>query len=333
VVVITFKKDTRKLNATVKQKNKKILWFFGVYTTLIVMAAIFVVLFINNSSEAVPIEDVPEPIYEKSYIYKAVKEIQGVPLIRQFPELPSGCEATVATMLLQWAGVDISKEDVATALPKGPVPVRRNGLLYGSNPNNVFVGNPFSKAGYGVYHKPIAMIIDKYLPGQSVDLTGKSFEDILKVIDSGRPVMVWATINLLEPKVDRTWYDEKGKRIEWKVPEHAFLLIGYSDTEVILHDPYTGKRKIPPLELFKARWDSMGKQAVTVSSQIPGKLVVTHVNDLSKGIIWVEVPQEMQYEYKNEDGSAYVNMEMVMDKLSVIVEDLLNRARTILELD
>ena len=92
-----------------------------------------------------------------------IKEIRDVPVISQFPELPSGCEITTATMLLQWAGINIDKQDVAKAIPKGPLPAIRNGSLQGGNPNRVFVGNPFAKSGFGVYHKPIAELINIYL--------------------------------------------------------------------------------------------------------------------------------------------------------------------------
>lgn len=320
-----------KVSAT-KVKNKKLIGFFGVYTFIIVLLAVSVVFFINTNSEAAPVEDITVPVYKTGYIYKEVKEIQGTSIIEQFPELPSGCEATAAAMLLRWAGVNVNKEDVANALPKGPVPVSINGRLYGGNPNKVFVGDPFQNTGYGVYHSPIASVIDKYLPGQAVDITGKSFTDILRVIDSGRPVIVWATIDLLEPKSVMPWYDENGKKVEWKIPEHAFLLIGYSDTEVILNDPYSGKRVNKPIELFKARWEDMGKQAVTVSIKMPGKLIVTRVNDLSKGTINVEVPQKVEIQNKVQDDNNSQKLKEILDELSVVVDTLVKKGKEMFEL-
>lgn len=49
-------------------------------------------------------------------------EIPDVPVLSQNPELPTGCEATATTMLLQWAGVQVNKSEVADALPKEDMP-------------------------------------------------------------------------------------------------------------------------------------------------------------------------------------------------------------------
>lgn len=209
-----------------------------------------------------------------------IKEVQGVPLICQLPELPSGCEATAAAMLVQWAGVDVGKEEIAKSLSKGSLPVYRNGLLYGAGPDEVFIGNPFSDTGLGVYHSPVASAINKYLNGQAVDITGIGFEDMLKFIDGGRPVVVWATMDMAKPSVCASWHDYSGRKITWIAPEHAFLLVGYTDFNVIVNDPYTGQRRLYPISTFKSRWESMGKQAITVSDKIPGSVVVTDITSL-----------------------------------------------------
>jgi len=193
--------------------------------------------------------------------------IQGVPIIRQFPQLPTGCEATSATMLLRWAGVNVSKEDVARAIPRGSIPVLREGKLRGGNPNSVFVGNPFSKRGYGVYHSPIANVIDRYLPGKALDITGTTFNNLLEIVNSGRPVVVWVTINKAPARVSKIWYDSNGNKVVWKIPEHAVVLVGYTDAHVIVNDPWTGKVERWNRGIFKNRWEAMGRQAVTVKKQ------------------------------------------------------------------
>lgn len=209
-----------------------------------------------------------------------IKEVHGVPIIGQLPELPSGCEAAAAAMLVRWAGVDVSKEEMAKSLPKGSLPVYRNGLLYGPGPDEVFIGDPFSDNGLGVYHGPVASAINRYLNGQVADITGIGFEDMLKVIDGGRPVVVWATMNMAKPSVCASWYDYGGRKITWIAPEHAFLLVGYTDFSVIVNDPYTGQRRLYPTSTFKSRWESMGRQAITVSDKIPGRAVVTDITSL-----------------------------------------------------
>lgn len=193
-----------------------------------------------------------------------IVEIDNVPLISQNPELPTGCEATAATILLRWAGVDISKAEVATKLPKGDIPKYKDGKMYGANPYKVYVGDPFSKNGYGVFHEPIAALIDDFVPGRSMDLTGTTFENIFTVVDYGSPVILWATSGLQKPKLTAVWYDEHGEKVYWRTPEHAYVMVGYDNNNIFVVDPEDGKKKKYDKNKFIAIWKQMGNQAVTI---------------------------------------------------------------------
>lgn len=230
----------------------------------------------GNSNDSVS-ENTDSNIESKRIV---IKEVQGVSVISQLPELPSGCEIAAATMLIKWAGVNVDKQDIAKSIPKSSLPANKNGFLQGNSPDDAFIGDPFSDNGLGVYHGPIASVINKYLPDQVKDITGTSFENLLKRIDDGQPIVVWATMNLAEPTLCATWYDVNGKKVKWIAPEHAFLLTGYTDDDVIVNDPYTGRRQLYPKTLFKSRWESLGKQAVTVSDNIHGTVVTTDVTNL-----------------------------------------------------
>lgn len=190
--------------------------------------------------------------------------IISVQAIGQYPELPSGCEPTAAAMLLNWAGVNVAKEDAARAIPKGPLPAIKNGVMCGSSPDNVFIGDPFSSKGLGAFHEVIADLIDKYLPDQADDVSGTSFDEILSIIDSDRPVIVWSTIGLSTPGSTLTWYDENGKKVNWRSPEHVYLMVGYEANKVYVDDPNTGRMQSYPMSMFKERWEQMGRQAVTI---------------------------------------------------------------------
>jgi len=194
------------------------------------------------------------------------RQIAGVPVIGQYPVLPTGCEATALTMLLQWAGVHVTKEAVADTLVKEPLPYDHEGTRVGGHPNRAFVGDPYTEESFGVFHRPIAATLEAFLPGQAADHTGLSFEELLALIDSGRPVVVWATIDLREPQwVDR-WADhlDPATSIDWQSPEHCMILTGYTATAVIVNDPHTGQTEQYPRELFRMRWEQLGRQAVTI---------------------------------------------------------------------
>ncbi|MBL0388516.1 C39 family peptidase [Tumebacillus sp. ITR2] len=194
------------------------------------------------------------------------KIVSNVEVIGQYPVLPTGCEATALTMLLRWAGVEVEKETVADALVKEPNPFEQEGKLLGGNPYRAFIGDPYDKESYGTFHGPIAQTLEKFLPGRALDLTGLSFEELLLEIDRERPVVVWATIELKEPRKTTLWedIDGSGTMIQWQSPEHCMTLVGYSEEFVIINDPHTGNQEHYPRDLFRLRWEQLGQQAVTV---------------------------------------------------------------------
>ena len=82
----------------------------------------------------------------------------NVPVISQLPQLPTGCEMTAVTMLLQYAGVNISKLQVAAQTPRS------------NDGNRGFVGNPYSPSGWWVFPSGIAPVVNRHL-GHSSNLT------------------------------------------------------------------------------------------------------------------------------------------------------------------
>src|SRR5699024_11245486 len=70
-------------------------------------------------------------------------KIPNVPPLVQHPDLPTGCEATALAMLLNWAGLEISKYAVVDALPKGDKVHTVGGERIGANPHYEFVGDPY----------------------------------------------------------------------------------------------------------------------------------------------------------------------------------------------
>lgn len=209
------------------------------------------------------------PIYASAQVIindNTVK-IKGVPVIKQFPELPTGCEATALTMLLRAFDVSITKQEAANKIPRVALPYYKNGIRYGGDPNKGFVGNPYSAYSYGVFEKPILQVIDKYLPGRAEDLTGKSFNELLGVLKGGRPVMIWATINMDNVVYKQSWKLATGQNFKWPSKEHAMVLIGYDDTYVYVNDPYTGNEKKYKREVITNRYNTLGKKAVTIAQK------------------------------------------------------------------
>jgi uncharacterized protein YvpB len=144
----------------------------------------------------------------------------------------------------------------------------KNGVYYYGNPNDGFVGDiyTFDNMGYGVYHKPVAALAKKYLPGRIKDISGQSFKDVLRNIDKGKPVWIItnATFNKLPESEFRTWNTPSGKvQITWK--EHSVVITGFDEENIYINDPLVKEpnRKLPR-EAFQKAWEQMGSQAITI---------------------------------------------------------------------
>ncbi|WP_137792055.1 C39 family peptidase [Bacillus sp. E(2018)] len=198
---------------------------------------------------------------------KSKVNVPDVPLILQKPELDRGCEVTALAMLLQHAGVEVDKMELAEKIKKDPTPYKNeNGTYYYGNPNDGFVGDiyTFDKMGYGVYHEPVAELAEYYLPDNIQDLTGKSFEDaVLKPLSTGKPVWIItnATFNKLSESEFRTWNTPSGQvKITWN--EHSVVVTGYDDQYVYFNDPLGAATKAER-KGFEVAWVQMGSQAIT----------------------------------------------------------------------
>lgn len=191
--------------------------------------------------------------------------------INQLPELPRGCEVTALAMLLQYAGVNVDKMTLAEEVTKNTTAYEVvNGTIYYGNPNDGFVGDMYSLEGpgLGVYHKPIAELAEKYLPGAIVDFSGSDFDSVKEQLSDGRPVWVITTSKFKELSDDnfRTWVTPSGT-IDVTYSEHSVLITGYDKDYVYFNDPLTGEQnKKAPIDDFIASWVQMGSQAITYSN-------------------------------------------------------------------
>ncbi|MFD1363708.1 C39 family peptidase [Lentibacillus salinarum] len=195
--------------------------------------------------------------------------IKGVPAYYQYPQLPTGCEATSLAMLLSWGlGEEVSKYTVADALSKGDKVHQAGGEWKGANPNKTFVGDPYTDSddgSYGVFEGPILEAIEMYMPGKGIDLTGEPFDALLDIVRSGKPVLAWTTLEQQETYYGLSWTDEAGDVIDWYENEHAVVLTGVTGDQVIAHDPHTGKAEYYDRKLFERNWQSMGGRAVMLN--------------------------------------------------------------------
>lgn len=207
---------------------------------------------------------VKEEKTEKTGLSEHVADVLlDVPHLSQLPELQRGCEVTSLAMMLQHAGVDVGKMELAERIHKVPYWTADG---YRGNPNEGFVGDiyTFKKDGYAVYHEPVADLAEQFLPGRIEDLTGQSFQTILDKVKQGSPVLIITNsrFRTLPESEFRYWKTHSGDvKITWR--EHAVVLTGYSDDHVYINNPLGGKNVKLDKHSFIEAWEQLGSQAIS----------------------------------------------------------------------
>ena len=195
-----------------------------------------------------------------------------VSVIYQAPELPSGCEVTSLTIVLNYLGIDADKCDLAdNYLPQLPISL--------ANLHEVFAGNPRSTNSYGCYSEVIVDTANTYLADVAsksytdditadsftvVNLSGTDFYDLFSEIDNGNPVIIWGTENMDEVGRTVTW-TVAGEECTWKYGQHCLVLIGYDYTNmtVTMADPINGICEYDMTD-SAACYDALFSQAVVI---------------------------------------------------------------------
>ncbi|MCH5463002.1 hypothetical protein HC026_10560 [Lactobacillus sp. LC28-10] len=157
----------------------------------------------------------------------------NVPLITQRPELPTGCEITAVTMLLKYAGANVSKVQLAKEMPYDD-----------ADCNKGFVGDPFTENGNSIYPPALIALITKYA-GHATDLTGADLPALKAQIDQNRPVVVWV-----------------GEFDGFHT--HALVLIGYDANAVLVNDCWTNQTEKISNQQFAEIRANLGNKAITI---------------------------------------------------------------------
>ena len=190
------------------------------------------------------------------------KSLADFKVISQLPELPTGCEVTSLTMVLNHLGINADKLDIAdNYLTKGEYGV--------TDPRKAFVGNPRTEENSrGCYAPVLVEAANKYLSAKgsgktAKDISGGDLEKLFPYIDKGIPVIVWGIMDCQKSEVVSIG-EADGQTLNWVRPEHCMVLVGYSDTEITEADPYYGAIKTYTREQFKSGYNDLFKQAIAI---------------------------------------------------------------------
>jgi uncharacterized protein YvpB len=202
-----------------------------------------------------------QPLPEPSPIPNEI--ILDVPLLLQMdaPRLYNGCEVTSLAMLLQFHGLSVTKNELATKITRVPLNYQDGKK---GNPNVGFVGNMEDGPGLGVYHEPIFKLAQSYVNDRAEDLTKQPFSVVIDKLAEGSPVWVIITSSFAPTSEMKTWTTPQGP-VEITFKMHSVVITGYDQESIYINDPYGGKNKKVNKENFIKAWEQMGSQAIVIN--------------------------------------------------------------------
>jgi uncharacterized protein YvpB len=157
-----------------------------------------------------------------------------VPLIGQLPELPTGCEITAVTMMLNYKGCNVDKVTLANEMPRTEK----------KDPNLGYVGDPFTSEGWTIYPPALMNLVQKYA-GSVVNLTGASNTDLEKHLLNHKPVVVLVS-------------SLHGFTV------HALTLTGFDQEYYFYNDPWTSEKDVKmKKDRFNEIWNGQSKRALS----------------------------------------------------------------------
>ena len=185
-------------------------------------------------------------------------------------DIPTGCEAVSAVMVLNYYGVDISAEEfISNYLPMEDF-YKIGDCVYGPSPEEKFAGDPFKKSSLGCYPPVIVKAIENMREEgadmEAFELRGESLENICKeYIENEVPVLLWVTMDMCAVKDGYKYLLEDGTEYIWAAGEHCMVLCGFDEEYYYLKDPLKGGRTVKyEKKLVEKRYGEMGKRGVII---------------------------------------------------------------------
>lgn len=187
----------------------------------------------------------------------------NVSLENQMPDLPNGCEVTSLSMLMNYYGIKVSKNELAETIQH--VDSFTDGGKYRGNPHQGFVGHmTIANAGWCVYNEPLYNVARKYT-SHIENITGSDFLSLLKLVSNGHPVMIITTTTFNKVNNMQTWDTNTGK-VNVTPSSHACVITGYSKPKkvVYVNNPYGYKNQPVNWKNLQASYNQQGRQALYI---------------------------------------------------------------------
>ena len=200
--------------------------------------------------------------------------VEDVPFYSQRGLLPTGCELVSAKMVLEYYSGEEIPIDTVIEHTTCAYPEWKDGKDCAPHPEHAFIGSPYDETSYGCFAPVIVEMMNELLPEgyEAVDMTGADLEEMAETfIPEGTPIIMWATIAMLNEYPWRSWYllDEEGNATDdlynWMALEHCLVLIGYDEDNYYFNDPYRyGTPTVYKKSIVNERYTTMGRYCIVV---------------------------------------------------------------------
>lgn len=186
----------------------------------------------------------------------------------QYPDFPTGCEVTAAITVLHYWEETISISDfIDQYLPMNSSFYKKEGVLYGPDPNHFFIGDPREKSSYGCFSPVIYTALSNYFGSSEriCNTSGVSLKQLCKrYIDNQIPVILWASSNMAPLKEGKSWHLSTGEKFTWMSGEHCLVFIGYNEADYFFCDPKYSVRVAYPRKIVEQRYQELGQQSLVI---------------------------------------------------------------------
>lgn len=181
-----------------------------------------------------------------------------VNIIYQYPDMPSGCEITSLTMILNYMGINVSNKYLAdNYLDTNEYDMFKS-----------FVGSVYDDHSFGCFAPVIVkaannFFADNNINAEAVDISGSTRDEIYDYIEDGDPVIIWNTQEMKTTYIKE--YNIDGNIFTWYANEHCVVICGYDkdNNTVEIADSIAGK-VTRDADTFFQRYEDMLSQAVYI---------------------------------------------------------------------
>ena len=218
------------------------------------------IISLDNSSQDSTLPDITAEIAGNLDTQSILLPVDNV---FQLPELPTGCEITSLTIVLNFLGFPVDKEYMARDY------LQKSDPFVGSF-NDYFIGSPWNESAWGCYAPVITKSANRFFNDQNskliaYNISGSSMEALCTQVESGNPVIVWTSQALDEETTTTPILLENGTTDYWYSNEHCVVIIGYDLQKGTLTvcDPLEGIVD-RDFNTFSARYEEFQQMGVVI---------------------------------------------------------------------